>query len=295
MRVFVTGATGFVGAAVVQELMASGHEVLGLVRSDAAAEALAKTGPRMHRGDVTDHDSLRSGVEACDAVIHTAFNHDFSKFAENCENDRHAIAAMGDVLAGSSRPLVVTSAIGLLAGDDIATEDSPANGKIPRIASEQATLALRERGVNASLMRLPPSVHGAGDHGFVPILIDLARQKGLAAYIGDGQNTWPAVHRFDAARAYCRAIEVTDALPVYHAVGEEGIAFKDIATTIAAGLDLPVKSLTGDDVADYFTWFSHFAAIGIRVTAQKTKVNLGWQPNGPGLLDDMRNTDYFAG
>ncbi|AUG53229.1 SDR family oxidoreductase [Thalassospira marina] len=296
MRVFVTGATGFVGSAVVQELRTRGHSVLGMVRSDKSAQALAKTGADIHRGDITDLESLRKGAAECEAVIHTAFNHDFSKFAENCENDRHAIAAMGEVLAGSSRPFVVTSGIGLLSTDGIATEDDfSSNAKNPRVASEQATLALREKGVRASLMRLPPSVHGAGDHGFVPILIGLARQKGMAAYIEDGQNMWPAVHRFDAAKAYCDAIEAKDILPVYHAVGEEGIPFKDIASTIGAGLDVPVKSLTREEAADYFTWFAHFAGISIRASAAKTSANLGWAPGGPGLLDDMRNTDYFAG
>ncbi|RCK53792.1 3-beta hydroxysteroid dehydrogenase [Thalassospira profundimaris] len=293
MRVFVTGSTGFVGSAVVQELMARGHQVLGLVRSSTSARALAQTGAEVHRGDLTDRESLRKGAAECDAVIHTAFNHDFSKFAENCEHDRQVIAEMGAVLAGSSRPLIVTSGIGLIATDGIATEEHQVSSKIPRVASEQATLALREKGIRASLMRLPPSVHGAGDHGFVPILIGLARQKGMAAYIEDGQNLWPAVHRFDAAKAYCDAIEAHDPLPVYHGVGEEGIAFKDIASAIGAGLKLPVNSLTREEASDYFSWFLHFAELNVRASAAMTIGHLGWKPVGPGLLEDMRDTDYF--
>ncbi|OSQ37218.1 SDR family oxidoreductase [Thalassospira mesophila] len=294
MRVFVTGATGFVGSAVVQELLSAGHDVLGMVRSDASAQLLAKTDAVVHRGDVTDLDSLRAGVEGCDAVIHTAFNHDFSKFAENCENDRHAITAMGEVLAGSTRPMIVTSGIGLLASNGVVDEDTKVNDASPRAGSEHATRALMDKGVKASLMRLPPSVHGKGDHGFVPILIGMAREKGMAAYIGDGQNSWSAVHRFDAAKAYRLAIETGDGLPVYHPVGESNIPFKDIATAIGAGLNLPVKSVSGDEIGEYFTWFSHFAAINLRASNAKTCQNLGWQPTGPGLRDDMRNSDYFA-
>jgi nucleoside-diphosphate-sugar epimerase len=296
MRVFVTGATGFVGSAVVSELLANGHQVLGLARSDASAVALAATGAQVHRGDLEDLDSLRQGAGAADGVIHTGFNHDFSKFAANCETDRLAIEALGAALAGSARPLIVTSGTGLLAPGTLVTEDTvpPAVPFVPRV-SEQTAMALAAQGVKASVVRLPPSVHGDGDHGFVPILINIAREKGLSVYTDEGKNQWPAVHRFDAASLYRRVLEKGRAGARYHATAEEGIAFSDIAAAIGRGLNVPVVSKTADEAAEHFGWFAHFAAINNQASSTKTRAELGWQPKERGLIDDLDTGRYFEG
>jgi nucleoside-diphosphate-sugar epimerase len=296
MRVFVTGATGFVGSAVVEELLGAGHQVLGLVRSDASAKALAATGAAVHRGGVEDLDSLRQGAEQADGVIHTAFIHDFSKFKESCEIDRRAIAALGATLEGSDRPLIVTSGTGLLSLGRRATEDdaAPAGGMNPRIASEESAAAVKARGVNISVMRLPPSVHGDGDHGFVPMLIAMAREKGVSAYIGDGSNVWSAVHRGDAARLYRLAVEKGVGLTRYHAVAEEGIPFKEIATVIGRRLNIPVVSKSPEEAAQHFTWFAHFAAMNSLSSSAKTQQATGWNPTGPGLIADIDRPSYFG-
>jgi nucleoside-diphosphate-sugar epimerase len=295
MRVFVTGASGFVGSAVVQDLIAAGHKVLGLARSDAAAKSIATAGADVHRGSVEDLDSLKSGAAAADGVIHTAFIHDFTKFKESCETDRRAIGALGDALVGSNKPLVVTSGTALLASaGGRATEDLRPASPIPRVASEQAADAAAKRGVHVSVVRLPPTVHGAGDHGFVPILINLARDKGAAAYVGDGQNRWPAVHRSDAARVYRLAVEKAAADARYHAVAEEeGIAFRDIATAIGRHLNVPVVGKSGDEAAAHFGWFAHFATLHNPASSRHTRTVLGWQPNGPELIADM-DAHYFV-
>ncbi|MFO0993084.1 MAG: SDR family oxidoreductase [Hyphomicrobiales bacterium] len=297
MRVFVTGATGFVGSGVVQELLMVGHEVTGLARSDAGAAALAAAGAKVHRGDLADLESLRRGAADAEAVIHTAFNHDFSKFKENCEADRRVIEALGSALAGSSRRLIVTSGTGLLAQGRLATEaDVPLSNAdaIPRVATEEAAAAAGARGINVSIVRLPPSVHGDGDHGFVPMLIGMAREKGVSGYVGQGQNRWPAVHRSDAARLYRLVLEAGPLEGRYHAVAEEGVVFRDIATVIGRRLDLPVKGLAREEAATHFGWFAHFAQLDAPASSARTRELLEWKPNGPGLIADLDRAAYFT-
>jgi len=293
MRVFVTGATGFVGSAVVSELIAAGHSVLGLSRSETGAAALKAAGADIHPGSLEDIASLKTGAAATDAVIHTAFIHDFSRFKENCDIDRQAIAALGETLAGSGRPLVVTSALGMLSPGRLATEDMvpPADAHIPRL-SEQAALGLVSRGVRAMAVRLP-QVHGAGDHAFTPQLIGIARDKGASVYVGDGANRWPAVHRFDAARLYRLAVEKGTAGARYHAVADEGVPLGILAEIIGRRLGLPVKSIAAAEAAAHFGWFAAFATMDCPASSERTRRELGWRPTGIGLVEDLDSPAYF--
>jgi nucleoside-diphosphate-sugar epimerase len=296
MRVFVTGASGFIGSAIVPELLAAGHQVLGLARSDASAERLSKAGADIQRGALDDLNSLRSGAAASDGVIHTAFIHDFSKFEENCEIDRRAIDAMAGALAGSDRPLLVTSGAGLAQPDRLTNEDDrfPRDHSNPRKASEEAADAAVARGVRVGVVRLP-QVHGAGDHGFVATLIRFAREKSESAYVGDGSNRWPSVHRVDAARVYRLALERCVAGTRYNAVADEGIPLKEIAGVIGRRLNIPVLSVTREEATARFGWFAMFASMDSAASSEKTRAMLGWEPRERGLLDDLEHGDYFGG
>jgi nucleoside-diphosphate-sugar epimerase len=297
MRVFLTGATGFIGEAIVRELLAAGHQVLGLARSDAAANRLAKVGVEAHRGDLADIASLAAGAQACDGVIHTAFIHDFGAYAAAAETDRRAVETLTGALEGSGKPFVLTSGTALLAPGRIGTEpDAPAPGSAAslRAAAETTTLAAAARGVRASVVRLPPTVHGAGDHGFVPALIDIARRAGVSALVGDGANRWPAVHRLDAVRLYRLALEHAAAGTRLHAVAEEGVPLSAIAEAIGIGLGLPVRSITKAEAPAHFDWMAAFVGIDNPTSSALTREALGWSPKEPGLLADMKESGYFG-
>lgn len=298
MRVFVTGATGWVGSAVVTELIGAGHEVLGLARSGAGAQALAAAGASVQRGDLDDFDSLRSGAAACDGVVHTAFKGGFAEFQANADLDRRVIEAIGEVLAGSGRPLVTTSGSLIVAlggrGGLVVEQDAP-DLAVPRAASDLATVALALRDVRASVMRMPPSVHGDGDQGFVPRLIDIARETGVSAFIGDGMNRWPAVHRLDAALAFRLALERGRAGSRYQPVGDEGVAVRDVAEAIGRGLNLPTASKTPEAAGAHFGFLAMFLGLDAPASSALTREGLGWSPTHRGLLADLAQGRYFDG
>ncbi len=293
MRVFVTGATGFIGSATVQELLGAGHQVVGLARSEAAAQALVAAGAEAHRGSLDDLDSLRRGAAAADGVVHLAFVHDFAAYATAGVTDQQAIEALGQALAGSGRSLVVTAGLaGFTLGRPATEDDAPAAS--PRM-SEQTALALAAQGINASVVRLAPSVHDTGDYGFVPTLIGIAREKGAAAYLGEGLNRWPAVHRRDAARLFRLALEKGTAGARYHGAADEGVPMRDIAALIGRRLNLPVVSKTADEAADHFGWMARFVGMDAPASSALTRERLGWQPTGISLLEDLEHGDYFKG
>lgn len=294
MRVFVTGATGFVGTAIVQELIKAGHQVLGLARSDASAQRLAEMGAEVLRGDLEDPDSLQAGTAGADGVIHAGFIHDFTRFQEVCEVDKKAIEVIGDILAGSDRPLIVTSGTALVSTGKLATEDviSTFNPAWPRV-SEQAVDAVCQGGVRAAVVRLSPSVHGEEDkHGFVPILINTAREKGFSAYIGDGLNQWNAVHQRDAAHLFRLALENAEPGARYHAAAEQAITVKSIAEAIGRQLNIPVKSIAAETAAEHFGWFAHMAALDCPASSKLTQERLNWYPTHSTLLSDIDNGIY---
>jgi nucleoside-diphosphate-sugar epimerase len=292
MKIFVTGATGFIGSAVVRELIHAGHQVLGMARSDAGAKSLIAAGAQVHRGDLEDLESLRRGAAVSDGVIHTAFVHDFSKFKENCEIDKRAIETLGSVLEGSERPMLVTSGMATTAQGRLATEEDAPSPEFPRLSEETAE-ALLKRGIRVSVVRLP-QVHDTRKQGLVTFAIAVAREKGVSAYVGDGLNRWAAVHVLDAARLYRLAIEKQETGARYHAVAEEGVPLRDIAEAIGRGLKLPVVSKSPEEAATHFGWLGMFVGRDLTGSSVLTRRRMGWRPTGPGLIADLDRAHYFA-
>lgn len=294
MRVFVTGATGFIGSAIVKELLATGHEVLGLARNDASADALKAIGAPVHRGDLSDTASLVAGAKACDGVIHTAFIHDFSQYMANIETDQRAVEAMAASLEGTDKPLVIASGTLMVAREGVATETDAPVSPGGRGVSETIVLGAAARGVRGAVVRLPPTVHGVGDKGFIKWMVDMARKHGSAAYVGEGTNHWPAVHRLDAAKAFCLALEKAPPGTAMHAVAEEGVPMRAIAETIAAGLGLPARSVTPEEAMVALEFLGMFAGVDNRTSSARTREILGWTPTGPDLLTDIRDAGYLT-
>ena len=301
MRVFVTGATGFIGSALVRDLLAAGHKVLGLARNDAAADTLARLGVEAHRGALSDTDSLAAGARACDGVIHMAFIHDWSTTREiAAETDWRAVEAMAGAMEKSGKPLVVPSGTLLLAigrtgpGRTGTEEDAPVSAGLPRAASEATVLAAAGRGVRGIIVRLPPTVHGTDDHGFVPMLIEIAGRTGISAFVGDGANRWPAVHRLDAARLFRLALENATPGARLHGVAEEGVPMRAIAEVIGERLGVPVRSVPEDEAPAHFGWMANIVAIDNPTSSAITRKSLGWRPQELELLTDMRDGGYFT-
>ena len=294
MRVFLTGATGWIGSAIVPELLERGHQVTGLARSDEGAAALERAGVEVRRGSLHDLDVLRAGAEAADGVIHTAFIHDFSQMEMAGETDNRAVETLASALEGSGRPLVITTGTALVAPGRVATErDRPETDFHPRVRSETIALSYADRGVRVSIVRPAPSVHGKGDKGFVPILINIAREKGEAAYIGDGSNRWPAVHRLDTAHLYVLGLESAPTGSILHAIGEEGIPTRQIAEVFGRKLDLPVVSIDPEAAAEHFGWMGAFFGLDIPASSALTQELTGWKPTHVGLLEDLEQGHYF--
>jgi nucleoside-diphosphate-sugar epimerase len=294
MRIFVTGASGWIGSAVVSELLTSGHQVVGLARSDASAAAVEALGAEVRRGDLADLDNLAAGAADSGGVVHLGYNHDFSQMGEAAQTDLQAIETFGAALAGTDRPLLIASGtLGLAAGRVGTEEDRPDPSAHPRIANADAALALVDRGVRPLVARFAPTVHGAGDHGFVAVLVGIARDKGVSAYVGDGANRWPAVHRLDAANLVARAMEKAPAGSILHAVAESGIATRVIAEAIGRGLDVPVVSVAAEQAADHFGWIGGFFGADAPASNAVTRELLGWEPTGPGLIEDLDEGHYF--
>jgi nucleoside-diphosphate-sugar epimerase len=294
MRVFVTGATGWVGSAVVKELLGAGHQVIGMARSDEGLKSVGAAGAQPHPGDLENLESLRAGAAAADAVIHTAFIHDFSRYEHVAEIDRRAIETLGAAIAGSDRLLIVTSGMAGLKKGDVLTEDDPTAPQFPR-KTELAAEAAAEKGTRVSVVRLPPSVHGEGDKGFVPMLISAARAKSASVYTGDGKNRWPGVHRLDAARLYRLALENGSAGARYHATEDDGVPFRKIAEVIGRRLNVPVQSKTPEQATEYLGWIGMFTGLDLAASSDRTRQALGWEPKQRFLLDDIDQPYYFKG
>ena len=295
MRVFVTGATGFIGSAVVQELLGAGHQVVGLARSEAGAAALSAAGAQVRRGDLDDLAGLADAADDADGVIHTAYNHDFSDLAGAAKTDRAVIEALGDALTGSGRPLVVASGTALSPGRVVTEADAVPDGHPHPRRSEQSALPYAERGVAAGAVRLPPTVHGAGDHGFIPQLITVARQRGVSGYPGEGTNRWAAVHRLDAAKVFRLALEAAEPGVRWHAVGEQGVPVREIAEVVGRHLGLPVVSVPPEQAAEHFGWIGMFWSLDVPAASERTRTELGWGPTHQGLLEDLEEGHYFQG
>jgi nucleoside-diphosphate-sugar epimerase len=292
MRVFVTGASGWIGSAVTAELIAAGHQVVGLARSDASADAVAAAGAEVQRGDITDLESLRAGAQDADGIIHTAFIHDFNAHEDAAAVDFAAVALFGELLEGSDRPLVIAS--GVLGAVTVETDrPDPATSWSPRRLTEQTLLDFADRGIRSSAVRLAPTVHGDGDHGFMAALIGIDREKGSSGYIGDGSNTWPAVHRLDAAHLFCLALEKAPAGSALHAIDEQGVALRDIAEVIGRHLDVPVVSVAPEEAVDHFGWLGRFLGIDSHASSAITRNLLDWQPTHPSLIEDLELGHYF--